>query len=136
MRACVEATESERSVLDIDSARAVWRRFAAYPDYRLYVAEIEGAIVGSYALLVMDNLGHRGAPSAVVEDVVVEPAQQGKGVGRAMMCHALAQARRRSCYKLALSSNVKRDRAHAFYEGLGFTRHGYSFLVELADASP
>jgi GNAT superfamily N-acetyltransferase len=45
--------------------------------------------------------------------------------------HALAEARERGCYKLALSANMKRDRAHAFYEALGFRRHGYSFLVEL-----
>jgi GNAT superfamily N-acetyltransferase len=118
-------------VLDIASARAILRRFAEYPDYRLFVAEQDGTVVGSYALLVMHNLGHLGAPSAVVEDVVVGPAQQGKGVGKEMMRHALAEARERGCYKLALSSNMKRDRAHAFYEALGFRRHGYSFLVEL-----
>jgi GNAT superfamily N-acetyltransferase len=118
-------------VLDIASARAILRRFAEYPDYRLFVAEQGATIVGSYALLVMHNLGHLGAPSAIVEDVVVEPAQQGKGVGKEMLRHALAQARERGCYKLALSANMKRDRAHAFYEALGFRRHGYSFLVEL-----
>ena len=31
-------------------------------------------------------------------------------------------------------SALKRDQAHAFYEGLGFARHGYSFLVEFAEA--
>ena len=122
-------------VLDVTSARAILRRFAEYPDYRLFVAEQDGIIVGSYALLVMHNLGHLGAPSAVVEDVVVGLAQQGKGVGKEMMRHALAEARERGCYKLALSSNMKRDRAHAFYEALGFRRHGYSFLVELEGAA-
>jgi GNAT superfamily N-acetyltransferase len=117
--------------LDIASARAILRRFAEYPDYRLFVAERDGTVVGSYALLVMHNLGHRGAPSAVVEDVVVQPAQQRKGIGKEMLRHALAEARERGCYKLALSANMKRDQAHAFYEALGFRRHGYSFLVEL-----
>jgi GNAT superfamily N-acetyltransferase len=118
-------------VLDVASARSILRRFAEYPDYRLFVAEQNGIIVGSYALLVMHNLGHLGAPSAVVEDVVVGPAQQGQGVGKEMMRHALEEARNRGCYKLALSANMKRDRAHAFYEALDFRRHGYSFLVEL-----
>jgi hypothetical protein len=35
--------------------------------------------------------------------------------------------------KLALSSNFKRNAAHAFYDSLGFQRHGYSFLVDLDD---
>jgi hypothetical protein len=65
-------------VLDLVSARAVLRRVAAYPDYRLFVARVDGIVVGSYALLVMDNLGHLGAPSAVVEDVVVEPMKRAR----------------------------------------------------------
>ncbi|WP_245421760.1 GNAT family N-acetyltransferase [Rhodoplanes serenus] len=108
-------------------------RFAAYPDYTLFVAEAGGAIVGSFALLVMDNIGHRGAPSAIVEDVVVAPDAQGRGVGAAMMRFALRASRHKGCYKMMLSSNTKRERAHAFYEGLGFARHGYSFRVDLGN---
>src|SRR5262249_20242675 len=58
-------------VLSTEEARRLLARFADYPDYVLYVAEIDGKIVGSFALLVMENLGHLGRPSAIVEDVVV-----------------------------------------------------------------
>jgi GNAT superfamily N-acetyltransferase len=47
-----------------------------------------------------------------------------------MMNHAMALAHEAGCYKLALSSNLKRTRAHAFYDSLGFERHGVSFLVQ------
>lgn len=40
-----------------------------------------------------------------------------------------ALAHKKGCYKAALSSNLKRERAHAFYESLGFERHGYSFRI-------
>jgi len=30
---------------------------------------------------------------------------------------------------MTLSSNIAREGAHAFYDSLGFQRHGYSFLV-------
>ena len=118
-------------VLPLDAAAKLHARFADYPDYRLNVAMLGDDVVGSFALLVMDNLGHLGAPSAIVEDVVVDPALQGHGVGRAMMQFALEQARQKHCYKLMLSSNAKRREAHAFYESLGFERHGFSFRVEL-----
>jgi GNAT superfamily N-acetyltransferase len=120
-------------VLPVEEAAQIFRRFADYPDYHLFVAEDEGVVVGSYALLIMDNLGHLGARSAIVEDVVVDPRRQGGGIGKAMMRAALAEAGRHGCYKLTLSSNQKRDRAHAFYESLGFERHGYSFLVKLEE---
>jgi GNAT superfamily N-acetyltransferase len=118
-------------VLAVDQAVALWERFARYPDYTLYVAEQDDAIVGTFALLVMDNLGHLGTPSGIVEDVVVAPARQSNGIGAAMMRFALECCRQKRCYKLVLSSNAKRVRAHAFYESLGFERHGYSFRVDL-----
>jgi ribosomal protein S18 acetylase RimI-like enzyme len=119
------------TVMPLADAKAVFARFARYPDYTLYVAEADGAVVGSYALLIMDNLGHLGTPSAVIEDVVVTPDRQGGGIGRRMMQHALDVARDKGCYKAVLSSNMKRERAHAFYDGLGFERHGYSFRIGL-----
>ena len=121
-------------VLSIDDAQAVFARFNEYPDYTLYIAEVDRQIVGTFALLIMDNLGHRGAPSAIVEDVVVDPALHGGGIGRAMMRFAMRRAQERGCYKLVLSSIQRRLRAHAFYESLGFERHVYSFRIAPADA--
>src|SRR5262245_45780352 len=72
-------------VLPLATARRLWERFGDYPDYTLYVAERGGEVVGSFALLVMHNLGHLGTPSAIVEDVVVAPTFQSQGVGKAMM---------------------------------------------------
>jgi hypothetical protein len=37
----------------------------------------------------------------------------------------------KGCYKACLSSNIKREKAHEFYDGLGFKRHGISFMMEL-----
>ncbi len=128
-------------VLSPGEARELFAQFARYPNYRLFVAceggeaGEGGEVVDTYALLVMHNLAHRGTPSAIAEDVVVAPGRQGQGIGRQLMAHAIEQARQAGCYKLALSSNSKRAQAHAFYDSLGFKRHGLSFLIETADAS-
>jgi GNAT superfamily N-acetyltransferase len=119
-------------VLPLDEARAILARFAEYPDYTLYVAEHGDRIVGTFALLVMDNIGHLGTPSALVEDVAVTPEFQGAGIGRVMMDFAREVGRSKGAYKLMLSSNAKRERAHAFYESLGFERHGVSFRINLS----
>jgi len=117
-------------VLSEEAAQEVFAQFSRYPNYRLFVALDGDAVVGTYALLVMHNLAHRGMPSAIAEDVVVAADRQGQGVGRHMMAHAVAEARAAGCYKLALSSNRKRVQAHAFYESLGFAQHGLSFVIE------
>lgn len=117
-------------VLGEAAAQQLFAQFSRYPNYRLFVATEDSAVVGSYALLIMHNLAHRGMPSAIAEDVVVAPSNQGNGIGRRMMTHALTEARLAGCYKLALSSNRKRTQAHAFYESLGFDQHGLSFVIE------
>ena len=114
----------------VDEAREHLARFRAYPNYRLFVATEDGAFAATYALLILDNLAKRGARTGIVEDVAVLPERQGHGVGRAMMEHARAECRVAGCYKLALSSNLKREGAHRFYDALGFERHGYSFVIE------
>jgi len=115
--------------LSIGQAQAVLAEFARYPNYRLFVACEGTEVVGTYALLVMHNLAHCGAPSAIAEDVVVTYQRRSQGIGRQLMAHAMAEAARAGCYKLALSSNGKRHAAHAFYDGLGFERHGLSFVI-------
>ena len=124
------------NVLPLATARQLLDRFADYPDYTLYVAERAGEIVGSFALLVMHNLGHLGTPSAIVEDVAVAPTFQKQGIGKAMMRFAVDLCRDKGCYKLMLSSNARRASAHAFYESLGFERHGFSFRIDLARPVP
>jgi len=117
-------------VLSEAEAQKIFAEFSRYPSYRLFVAIKGTQVVGSYALLVMHNMAHGGMPSAVVEDVVVASAFQGRGIGRQLMDHAKEQAKSAGCYKLALSSNRKRHAAHAFYESLGFDQHGLSFVIE------
>lgn len=106
-------------------------QLSKYPSYGLWVACLEESIVGTFALLIMDNLVHHGSPSGIVEAVGVVPELQGQGIGRKMMEVAVAQCRSAGCYKLTISTNLRRKAAHAFYESLGFTQHGYSYRVEL-----
>ncbi len=119
-------------VLSSEAAAALLERFSSYPNYSLYVACVAGEVVGTFALLVMDNLGHLGRPSAIVEDVAVEPRYQGRGIGGQMMQFAMRKAAEFGCYKLTLSAASHRGNAHRFYESLGFERHGYSFVVPLS----
>ena len=113
-------------------ARSAWDRMRlAVPGVKVFVARRAGIAVGTYTFFVLPLLAHGGSPEAIVEDVAVHPEAQAQGIGRALMAHAMELAREAGCYKLALSSNLRRVEAHAFYERLGFMRHGVSFSVEL-----
>jgi GNAT superfamily N-acetyltransferase len=121
-------------VLSVQKAQEIFELFSHYPNYRLFVAVTKNqpeVILGTFALLIMNNLAHMGSSSAIVEDVVVSKNHQGQGIGQMMMFHAMELARKAQCYKLILSSNHKRQRAHDFYRKLGFSEHGLSFHVDL-----
>jgi GNAT superfamily N-acetyltransferase len=119
-------------VLSLEQAETLFKIMQSYPNYKVYLAEKEGEIVGTFALLIMDNLAHQGTPSGVVEDVAVLNKLQGKGIGKMMMEFAMEKCREAGCYKLVLSSNLKRTEAHAFYESLDFEKHGFSFTMKIA----
>ena len=121
--------QDDGSVLSCEDARLIFARFKNYPYYCLHVAELDGRLVGTFALLIMDNLGHLGTPTAILEDVVVDETLRGKGIGKRMMEYANDLCRQHGCYKMTFSSNINREAAHRFYESLGFRKHGYSFYV-------
>ncbi|MBA4368434.1 MAG: hypothetical protein C0403_12450 [Desulfobacterium sp.] len=68
--------------------------------------------------------------NAVIEEVVVDPQWQGRGVGKMMIKKAIEICLEKGCYKATVSSNLKRERAHAFYKSLGFEIHGYSLQIK------
>jgi GNAT superfamily N-acetyltransferase len=130
LRVFADAGIDHGGAFTVDEARDHLAHLRSWPNFRLFAArDDDGEVIGTYSLVIIDKLGKRGTPAGVVEDVAVAPSRQGRGVGRAMMAHAIEQCRKAGCYKLALSSNLKREGAHRFYESLGFERHGYSFAI-------
>jgi GNAT superfamily N-acetyltransferase len=121
--------QDDGSVLSLDEASRIFSKIKSYPDYRHHVALAGDKVIGVFALLIMDNLGHMGAPSAILEDVVVAEGVRGQGIGKRMMDYANDLCRRKGCYKMTFSSNINREAAHRFYESLGFRKHGYSYYI-------
>jgi len=111
---------------------AAFARLARDRNHTILVAEVGGKIVGTCHVIVVPHLGHALKPFAIVENVVVDAEARSSGIGQHLMAAAGDLARRRGCYKMALTSNIARGRAHRFYERLGWTRThlGYSLDLE------
>jgi len=111
---------------------AAFDRLARDRNHTILVAEVGGKIVGTCHVIIVPHLGHALKPFAVVENVVVDEDARSSGIGQHLMAAVSDLARRRKCYKMALTSNIARGRAHRFYERLGWTRthFGYSLGLE------
>jgi GNAT superfamily N-acetyltransferase len=127
----VLALLSQSTTSSMDLAPAVFRRMQQYPNYKVYLSFVGDEPVGTFALMIMDNLGHMGAPVAIVENVVVDAGWRRRGIGRSMMSMAIDLSREAGAYKMILASNTRLDEAHQFYESLGFSRQGYAFSTAL-----
>lgn len=87
------------------------------PATTLYVAREEGRLVGTLTLAVF------AIPTGVrawIEDVVVDAAARGQGVGELLTRRALEDARRLGARTVDLTSRPSREAAHALYRKLGF----------------
>jgi ribosomal protein S18 acetylase RimI-like enzyme len=80
------------------------------------VAERGGEIAG---LLVLD-VGDEGF---TVENVAVDPAHQGTGVGRALLYYAEAEARRRGFEAIALYTHETMTENLALYTRIGYVEY-------------
>src|SRR5579862_2302001 len=111
---------------------AAFERLARDRNHAILIAEVAGKIVGTCHVIIVPHLGHALKPMAIAENVVVDASARSMGIGEKLMAAAAGIARRRGCYKMALTSNVARPRAHKFYERLGWTRthFGYSLGLE------
>ena len=99
---------------------ATFDAIAADPRNRLLVAEHAGVVVGSFQLTFVPDMNPEGRDRAIIENVIVDGAARGRGIGSAMMRWAIEEARRRSCRQVALTSLNARTDAHRFYQRLGF----------------
>ena len=112
----------------VDEARAVWTEMLAQPERTIVVAEVDGGVCGVADLLVVPNLTHDAHPWSIVENVVVDEPQRGRGIGRALMDAVVRAAREAGAYKVQLLSADGRE-AHAFYETLGFEPRAQGFRL-------
>lgn len=127
------ATMDGEVPMPLHRAQEIFEEMARYPSYACYIALADGVVVGTFTMLIVAALVHDGAHEAIVDAVVVAPEWRGRGIGAEMMHEAQRLAARAGCYKLALSSNSKREDAHRFYRRLGFRQHGVSFWIEVTD---
>lgn len=106
----------------------------ASPHIILLVAESGGAVVGTATLVVVPNLTHSAVPWAQLENMVVDAAHRGHGVGERLLVAARDEAWARGCYKVQLQSANEREGAHRFYARFGFRPSSVGFRLYREEA--
>ena len=115
----------------VDSAGVAERlQLLAGNDEPVLVAERGGSLVGMLDWHVMPTV-HRPRPVGRIVTLVVDSKCRGQGIGTALMAQAEVRLRARGCKKMEVTSNMRLERAHAFYEGYGLERSSVRFAKDL-----
>lgn len=95
---------------------------ALYDDARskLFVCDYQGNVVGSALVSLCSDVMFRKQPFAVVENVIVDVAARGLGVGTALFQAIEIFCVSTNCSKIMLLSSSQRLDSHAFFEKQGF----------------
>jgi ribosomal protein S18 acetylase RimI-like enzyme len=79
----------------------------------------DGQILGMLSLIVMKiPTGNK----AWIEDVVVDSKARGQGLGKALMNHALEEAKKLEVKSIDLTSRPTREAANLLYQSLGYQK--------------
>ena len=86
------------------------------PKINCLIAVSNKEILGTATLHIIQKSNRK---MGLIEDVVVHPKQQGKGVGKLLMEELLMKTKELGCYKTILNSTESNQ---VFYEKLGFSK--------------
>lgn len=76
-------------------------------------------VLGMVSLLYTTSTA-LGGRVAILEDMIIAPKYQGKGLGSELINHAIKCAKEKDCLRITLLTDNDNQRAHRFY-----TKHGF-----------
>lgn len=121
------------SAIDLDCLRAAFERGLTSAAQHYCCAVQSGKIVGFCSLTFKNSLWQQGL-MAHLDELVVDEAQRGRGIGTQLLSHAIEIAKNSHAIRLELDSAFHRKEAHKFYEQHGFENRALLFSFQLTKA--
>lgn len=115
---------------NLSKLRGAYERALIATTQRYFVAVEGGLIVGFASLSIKNSLWEEG-PMASIDELVVDDAHRGEGIGSTLLEFVVDTARKLGCSRIELDSAFHRTEAHAFYEKKGFEQRAYLFTMKL-----
>ena len=114
--------------LDDITAEERFSVILAQPGMTVLMGFARDIAVATVTTIVVPNLTRGGASYALLENVVTHADHRRRGLGRAVLVHAIELAWQADCYKVLLATGSKRESTLRFYEEAGFERAGKTYF--------
>jgi len=93
----------------------------------MFVVEMDDRVVASFMMLIADS----NEPECVLDNVVVHPRYQRKGIGRMIVMFVAEHSKNRGCRRIVGSIREKHELSSAFWESMGFERRPGGFFKNI-----
>lgn len=113
------------------AVRAAFAEIQQSSAHSLWVVEEAGQVLGSYQLSLLPGLARGGMRRAIIESVHVRADWRSRGLGEALLRHAVERSREAGCGSLQLTTDKRRTAAHRFYRRLGFVASHEGMKLDL-----
>ena len=108
------------------------RKVADDDAYQVLLAEDEGKVVGLLSLSFRHTLFH-SAPTALIDELVVERGHRRRGIGQQLMAEAIERCRAAGCCEIEVSTERSNEAAQEFYRQHGFSHEAVLFELEFEE---
>ena len=114
----------------VSTLKAKISAMAELEHMKIFGYELDERIVGTCTLGRVEGLSKECRPFAVIENVVVLDSIRSQGIGKQLVCHAIAQAEKWNCYKVILETGTQEEWKLRFYEKCGLSRGGKTAFMK------
>jgi ribosomal protein S18 acetylase RimI-like enzyme len=108
------------------------RKMANSDAYQVLLAKDEGQVAGLLSLSFRHTLFH-SAPTALIDELVVEQGHRRRGVGRQLVAEAIERCRAAGCCEIEVSTERSNEAAQKFYRQHGFSHEAVLFELEFEE---
>ncbi len=95
-------------------------KFEKNDNMYLLVLEIDGTVVSSLQMAIIESLTHNIRPFAIIENVVTHLEYRNKGFASALLSKATEIAKNKGAYKISLETGSNKEETLNFYRNNGF----------------
>lgn len=95
---------------------------------RISIMRDEKEVGHAYLFLITNDL--HDVPYGLLEDVFVDDAYRGQGIGTELVESVITSAKKHDCYKLVATCRNSKPHVHAMYEKIGFDKYGAAFRMD------
>ena len=96
----------------------------------IFLAKQDSKSVGLVSVILLRRL-NRTKLEMYIPELIVTKELRNSGIGKKLIQHCIAFAKKKGCYRIRLESGNQRKESHQFYKNLGFEQSALSFAMNI-----